>query len=177
MKGIIFTEFIEMVESKFGLEVMDEVLNKSNLASGGVYTSIGTYDHAEMVELVSHLSAITKIEVVQLLEVFGEYLFTIFVKSYPHFFEGIGDSFSFLEQIEAYIHPEVLKIYPEAELPHFNISRQGNTLHMVYKSKRKMAPFAYGLIKGCLNHFNEPAQVDMKPLAEDGSIVEFTISK
>ncbi len=30
MKGIIFTEFMELVESKFGLEVLDQVLELSD---------------------------------------------------------------------------------------------------------------------------------------------------
>ncbi|GAL28660.1 guanylate cyclase-related protein [Vibrio variabilis] len=29
MKGIIFTEFMELVEEKFGLDVLDEVLEMS----------------------------------------------------------------------------------------------------------------------------------------------------
>ncbi|MEF1306773.1 guanylate cyclase, partial [Vibrio owensii] len=29
MKGIIFTEFMELVEDKFGLEVLDQVLDLS----------------------------------------------------------------------------------------------------------------------------------------------------
>ncbi len=31
MKGIVFTEFLELVEHKFGLEVVDEIIEKSNL--------------------------------------------------------------------------------------------------------------------------------------------------
>ncbi|MCV6038781.1 heme NO-binding domain-containing protein, partial [Escherichia coli] len=30
MKGIIFTEFMELVEEKFGLDVLDQVLDLSN---------------------------------------------------------------------------------------------------------------------------------------------------
>lgn len=36
MKGIIFTEFMELVEEKFGLDVLDQVLDLSN--DEGVYT-------------------------------------------------------------------------------------------------------------------------------------------
>ena len=41
MKGIIFTEFIEMVEDKFGFEVADNIITNSNLPSGGAYTAVG----------------------------------------------------------------------------------------------------------------------------------------
>ena len=56
MKGIVFAEFIELVEDKFGFEIADEIIEESNLPSGGSYTSVGTYDHREMLELVTHLS-------------------------------------------------------------------------------------------------------------------------
>ncbi|MGF1754528.1 heme NO-binding domain-containing protein, partial [Vibrio makurazakiensis] len=49
MKGIIFTEFLELVEQKFGLDMLNEVLKLSG--DGGVYTSVGSYDHRKLVIL------------------------------------------------------------------------------------------------------------------------------
>ena len=54
MKGLVFTEFLEMVESKFGLEVVDNIIEHSELPSGGVYTSVGTYDFNEMLSLITN---------------------------------------------------------------------------------------------------------------------------
>ena len=56
MKGMIFTEFLEMVESKFGLETVDTTIENSDLPSEGIYTSVGTYDFNEMVSLIAGLS-------------------------------------------------------------------------------------------------------------------------
>ena len=44
MKGVIFTEFLELVEKKFGLAMVDKIIGQSNLASEGIYTSVGTYE-------------------------------------------------------------------------------------------------------------------------------------
>ena len=33
MKGIVFTEFLDMVEATFGLEVVDSIIENSNLQS------------------------------------------------------------------------------------------------------------------------------------------------
>ena len=60
MKGIIFTEFLEMVEEKFGYEVVDEIISKSELKSNGIYTSVGTYAREEMMVLVDHLHLKTR---------------------------------------------------------------------------------------------------------------------
>ena len=43
MKGIVFTEFLEMVEEKYGLEMVDDIIENANLQSHGAYTSVGTY--------------------------------------------------------------------------------------------------------------------------------------
>ena len=53
VKGIIFTAFIEMVESTFYLEMADDIIVASDLPSGGRYSGVGTYDHAEIIQLVS----------------------------------------------------------------------------------------------------------------------------
>jgi hypothetical protein len=53
MKGIVFTEFIEMVEQRFGYEIVDELLTETELPSGGAYTAIGTYSHHEIVAIGS----------------------------------------------------------------------------------------------------------------------------
>ena len=63
MKGIIFREFLEMVEEQFGYKTVDTIIENSNLASKGIYTSVGTYPHQEMFSLVKELSALTNISV------------------------------------------------------------------------------------------------------------------
>ncbi len=52
MKGIVFTEFLEMVEEKFSPELADRIVEEAELPSGGVYTTVGTYNHGEMIKLV-----------------------------------------------------------------------------------------------------------------------------
>ena len=83
MKGIVFTEFLEMVESKFGLEIVDEIIENSELPSEGVYTSVGTYEFNEMVSLITQLSSKVNISVDDLLYTFGIYLFDSLGKAHP----------------------------------------------------------------------------------------------
>src|SRR6266540_2882152 len=126
MKGMIFTEFLEMVEDHFSPEVADRIIEACHLPSGGAYTAVGTYDHHEMVQLVTELSRESGIAVPALLHLFGKHLFGRFVANYPQFFEGIDSAFDFLEKIHSYIHVEVRKLYPDAELPSFEcISEPG----------------------------------------------------
>ena len=179
MKGIVFTEFLEMVEEKFSDDMVDDIIDDADLASGGVYTSVGTYPHSEMVSLVVALSQHSGIEVPVLVKTFGQHLFGRFSVLYPRFFpEGQG-AFSFLESIENHIHVEVKKLYPDAQLPTFDTRREGdNTLIMLYQSKHPFATLAEGLIEGCLAHFSVDATVTGHDLSEGaGTKVEFHIER
>lgn len=178
MKGIVFTEFLEMVENAYGFEVADNIVNNSQLESGGVYSAVGTYNHSEMVQLVTNLSQEVETPIEDLLGVYGNYFFKILMASYPQFFEGVKSAYQFLSGIESYIHVEVLKLYPDAELPHFEIeSPNDNTLIMTYHSERKLHAFAEGLINGCIEHFKEEIKVSKALVKEDGSVVKFTLIK
>jgi len=178
MKGIVFTEFLDMVERKFGMIVADKIVSNSTLASEGVYTSVGTYEHAEMVQLVTQLSNETKLPIKDLLLVYGEHFFKVLADSYPSFFKGVPNAFSFLSSIENYIHVEVLKLYPDAELPRFDIVEvDENTLEMTYYSERKMAAFARGLLNSSIKFFNEDISIESEDLSGDGGKVKFILIK
>src|SRR5438445_13808374 len=119
MKGVVFTEFLEMVEERFSAEIADRIIEAADLPSGGAYTAVGTYDHHELLRIVSELSGVTQLPVAQLVRAFGKHLFARFVCLYPQFFEGAGNAFAFLLKIEDHIHVEVRKLYSDAELPRF----------------------------------------------------------
>lgn len=178
MKGIVFSEFMEMVESAHGYDMVDKIILDANPPSGGAYTAIGTYPHSEMVSLIVSLSKQTDTPVPDLLHAFGRYLFATFVKNYPLFFEKPKTAFEFFDSIEEYIHVEVLKLYPDAQLPTFETQfKTEKQLHLVYESERKMAMFALGLLEKGLEHYKEDATIEMKQLVDDGSKVLFIISK
>ncbi|MEQ8238758.1 MAG: heme NO-binding domain-containing protein [Cyclobacteriaceae bacterium] len=177
MKGIVFTEYLEFVENQFGYEMVDQLLNEVSVPSGGNYTAVGSYDFSEMVQLLMKTSQLSQSPPDKLLYRFGLHVMPVFRKGYPIFFEGQTDAFDFLETLEDKIHPQVLVLYPDAELPRFDIQRINNVLIMDYKSSRSMGDFALGLIHGCLEIFGEKANVSQEKLVEDGSYVRFTITR
>jgi hypothetical protein len=73
--------------------------------------------------------------------------------------------------VDSYIHKEVMKLYPNAELPSFVTERASeNELIMIYSSKREMSDFAHGLILGCLKNFNEKAEIEIEKISESNVI-------
>lgn len=179
MKGIVFTEFLEMVETTFSDETADRIIDASDLPSGGVYTSLGTYDHAEMLELVTHLSRETDIPVPELVYAFGRYLFRQFTVSHSHMLADVTDTFSLLERIEGYIHVEVRKLYDGAQLPHFRHERPSpQELTLYYRSERPFAVLAHGLIAESIEHFGEPIDLSMEDLSDGaGTAAKFVLTQ
>lgn len=180
MKGLIFTEFLEMVENRFSPDVVDDIITASRVASGGAYTSVGTYSHSEMLALVENLASVSQTSVPILVKAFGHYLFGRFVKLYPSFFNNMYDAFDFLTLLEHHVHTEVRKLYPDAELPTFTIqpSQDKSTLTMIYRSKRPFAALAEGLIEGCLEYFHEQADISMIDRSgADMTEIEFHITR
>ena len=177
MKGIVFTEFLELVEAKFGLEIVNQIIEGCELETDGVYTSVGTYSHKDMFKMVGKLSELKDIPVPALLEIYGEYFFDTLCNGYPQFMDQ-PNAFTFLQSIDSYIHPEVLKLYPEAELPTFNAKINGeNEMTLLYRSSRKMSDFAVGLIKGASNYFNEKVSIEKVTEENDGEAVLINIKK
>lgn len=178
MKGIVFTEFLELVEDKFGLEMVDKIISASELESNGIYTSIGTYSFSEMLQLLQHLSANTGISIDNLLLVYAEHFFSVIETSYPGLLATYKDPIEMISSIENHIHIEVRKIYPDAELPVFILEEKTeNTLTLVYKSSRAMHHFGLGLMNKTFEHFNSTAEIVLEKIKEDGTEVRFVITK
>ena len=175
MKGLVFTEFLQMVEDKFSADMVDDIIDDANLPSGGAYTAVGSYDHTELVAMVVALSKRTAIPVPLLVRAFGEYIFTVFAKRFTIFFEGVTDSLTFLESVENIIHPEVLKLYPDATLPTFDCIREGDSLEMTYRSECHFSDLAEGLMIGCGHFFGDPLTITREELTNGDT--KFTIIK
>tara|TARA_B100001059_G_scaffold122810_1_gene122728 strand:+ start:1893 stop:2435 length:543 start_codon:yes stop_codon:yes gene_type:complete len=178
MKGIVFTEFLELVENKFGLEMVDTIILNSNLKSNGVYTSVGTYSFSEMLQLLTHLSEKTGISIDDLLLIYAEHFFEVLKNNYPELLNAYTDPMEMISSIENHIHVEVKKIYPDAELPSFEIKEKtANSLIMIYTSSRAMHHFGLGLMKKTFEYFNVSSEIKLKKLNPQGTRVEFNISK
>ena len=110
MKGMVFTEFLDMVELKFSADMVEALALRSGVP-------VPTLVHA-----------------------FGPHFFWRLYALYPDCFSGIPSALDFLEGIETVIHTEVRKLYPDAQLPEFDCVRTASGLDMVYSSPRHDLP-------------------------------------
>lgn len=176
MKGVVFVELLTMAEVAFGEDVVDQVIDKAELASGGSYTAVGNYPCEELVRIVDAFSAHSGISGDQLQRKFGHWMMTFFGKQYPDFFSGKSTSFEMLEAVDGEIHVEVRKLYPDAELPRFETVRTSEgRLEMVYTSPRPLVSFCHGLIEACVETFDEQAEITFAATPDKDGSTTFTI--
>ena len=177
MKGVVFTEFLNMVSMEFSMEIVDHMIDDANLPSKGAYTSVGTYSHMEMNSLLVALSNRVGIKVPDLLKSYGRHLFKRLHADFPDFVVASQDSFGFLASIEDVVHTEVKKLYPEAQLPSFEFEFSlPDRMNLTYRSPRCLGDVAEGLMIGCFNHFGETIDV-VRTDFDSGRTVKFHLSR
>lgn len=179
MKGMIFTEFLDMVDEQFGLQVKHQIIRAARLGNDGAYTSVGNYQYEELLRLAESLSVASGKPLPDLLVAFGERIFDYFTLHYGHFFKASGGCFDFLGRIESYIHVEVRKLYQDAQLPMFRYPQHdAQQLIMEYQSPRPLAAFAEGLVRASIRHFGEPISLAVEDLSGGrGTQARFTLTR
>jgi hypothetical protein len=160
MKGMVFTMLEDMVVQQLGMDTWEKVLDRTELDSQGVYTSVATYPDEEFLALVKAVSEVGQIPIEKLIQEFGVFMFPSLAKKFPIFVGHEMTLKEFLKSIESVIHVEVRKLYPEAGLPTFKYEEPSeNQLVMIYSSPRKLCFLAIGLIHGAAHHFQTPIQI------------------
>lgn len=177
MKGLIFTELLEMVETKYGLETLEYIIDKSNLKSNGVYTSIGNYDYLELKSLLQNLSETTDIPLDDLLKVYGNFFFENATKnSADNVLDKFPNSISLLSLIGKFIKTDSQKLYPDAITPRLDVvERTKNKLILHYASPHCLHAFLYGFMEKTFEYYKEKAKISYELLKQDGSEVRFQI--
>ncbi|MFC7418421.1 heme NO-binding domain-containing protein [Iodobacter arcticus] len=178
MKGLVFNEFINFVESEQGIVAVDEMISVANPASGGAYTAAGYYDFQELIAMVVALSTRCGTPVPDLVRGFGQHLFGKLVAQRSELLRAMPDVYTFLESIEGQIHVEVRRIYPDADLPKLETERRADgSLRLRYRSRRHLADLAEGMIAGCVTHYGGKTKVSRTDFADEGEmqVAEFIV--
>lgn len=180
MKGIVFNEFFALVDEAFGAEMTETIISDAELPNDGAYTGVGNYDAAEIVRLVKCLHAETNIPIAELLKTFGKHLLDSFRVGHAAYFHACSDTFEFISSVEEQIHVDVRKLYPDAELPRLQAEQlSDDQLSLIYRSSRRMADLAEGLIWGAINYYGETIDVNRVEMPDvDGEqCAKFTLSR
>jgi len=160
MLGLVFTEFVELVEDKFSPEVADAVLDAVAAPHGGAYTAVGYYPHEELGAMVGALSRQTGVAAPDLVRSFGGHLLHRFAAAHGDMFRRHDNLFDFVASVHDEIHVEVRKLYDNAALPSFKVlSRDERVLRLLYQSPRAMEQLAQGMLEQAAVHYGEPCAI------------------
>ncbi len=169
MKGAVFIALNDMIETQYGIETWDELLEEVNPENNGIYTAVEDYPDEDVVKFVLAISDKLGLPSSDVTRIFGEYLFADLNGKHPIFSKISEDLFSFLESIESVIHKEVRKLFDNPNLPTLSTSREENALVMKYVSPRKLCYLAEGLIFGAANYYGESIYIEHDTCMHKGS--------
>ncbi len=156
MKGMVFLAVNDLVESQFGIQAWEEILNQVSPECGGIYTSTEDYPDEDVVKYVLAISEKLGVDPTDVTRTFGTFLFGELNKKYDIFTKVSPGLFEFLSSIENVIHKEVRKLYHNPSLPTVECQVINDMdLRMRYVSPRKLCFLAEGLILGAAEHYGD----------------------
>lgn len=175
MKGLIFSELIRFMEETQSPLFAEQVIAAADLPNDAAFSRIGVYPTAYALKLVVAASEISGAPASALSEAFGKYLFARFTVLYPDILSSYTSAESLLEHVRAHIHQDVKVLYPDATPPEVTAHKQDGQFMIEYRSHRPLAHIAFGLMQGCLDHFDDPRAIEWVQCSEKGDAATFRI--
>ena len=159
MHGIIFWELKKYVDTKFGGDTWQRLLQEAGLGSR-IYTTLQEYPDEEAVAIVGAASRATGQEASAILEDFGEFIVPDLVSMFKAMIKPEWKTLDLIENTEEVIHKAVRVQNPGAKPPRLQCSRpSANEVVINYASPRKMCAVARGIAKGVAKHYNEEVTI------------------
>lgn len=169
MKGVIFNATQEAVIELFDEDTWDDLLDAAGV--DGVYSSVGTYEDADLLAIVGAAVETTGMSTDDVLIAVGRKALPYLADRVPSLIGECTTSFEMLGLIHDVIHVEVMKLYDDAQPPQFSYSDLPNGgMRMGYRSPRMLDALAEGLIHGVGDRFGETLDVVRHPATSDGEV-------
>ena len=166
MKGVLFNVVEDVVTEAMSADAWDDIVERADV--GGAYTSLGSYPEEELGRLVAATARHADLSENDTLRLTGRLGFKHLVKRAPQLMYGLDDWRAVLKSLDEIIHPEVRKIYPDADVPGFDATDDGDSLVMTYTSRRGLCALADGLIVGTGEWFDTALAVVHESCVHDG---------
>jgi hypothetical protein len=173
MKGVIFNIVQEVIEDLYDSDTWDDLLDAADL--DGAYTALGDYADGELLAIVAAATSATGMSADEVLRVVGHHALPRLAARVPESMSDADDAFAFIRSVNDIIHPEVLKIYPQAVPPVFEFEDHPDGLLVRYFSARNLPALAEGLLSGVSQLFDVQVRVERRA-ADDGTGVPFLVT-
>ncbi|WP_075187225.1 heme NO-binding domain-containing protein [Teredinibacter haidensis] len=170
MKGAVFIALNDMIETEYGINAWESILDKVKPESEGIYASASSYRDEEVVDLVVAIAEYLGADPHLVTRKFGHYLFSQLNSKFPIFTSLHTQYFNFLSSIEGVIHKEVRKLYQDAALPSIRCDQLNDShIQMHYSSPRKLCFLAEGLVSGAAEHYGVNVDINQQQCVHKGA--------
>lgn len=169
MKGVVFNILEEMVETNYGMEVWNDILDEAKQTEG-IFIAGQSYADETLFKFVEIICEKLEQPTGVVVQAFGEFMFDGLVQRHKVLMENMTELDSFLKSIDSIIHVEVGKLYVDPNLPTIEcFDHDSGKMTMRYRSPRKLCPLAEGLIRGAAVHFGKKINVEHKTCMHKGA--------
>ena len=160
MKGVVFNLLEVLVRREFGDEEWPRVARDAEVDSS--FTEAGNYPDASLRRLIVEVGKRARKTPGEALQWFGRHSMPLLHTMYPGFFDKQNSARDFVLTLNDIIHPEVRRLYPDADVPWFDFdTRCGpNELILGYQSPRKLCLLAHGFVEGAADYYGETVDVE-----------------
>lgn len=171
MYGLVNKAIEDMVCSRFGEDIWEEIKQKADLDID-VFISMDAYPDDVTHKLVRAASQVLGLSAEELLKAFGEYWVLYTAKEgYGEMLEMAGDNLpEFLQNLDN-LHARVGLSFQHLKPPSFQCTdRHEDSLHLHYHSTRVgLAPMVMGLIKGLGERFKTEINITQTSSRDKGA--------
>jgi hypothetical protein len=158
VKGVVFNIVEDVVDETLPANAWDDAVESAGVR--GAYTSLGSYPDEDLVRVVGALSDATGLPTPDVLRHAGRHGFAHLASRHPDLLDGLDDLPALLTHLDDVIHPEVHKLYPDAQTPTFRAEQpDDDTVELHYESQRQLCALAEGLIAGAADHYDTTVEI------------------
>ncbi len=160
MKGTVVATWMDTAQKLWDGTAVQESCREAGWAPGRIFTPLEDVPDSEIRTFVDALARHTGQTPDDVWYEVGRDNVLTFAAVYPSFFEG-KNIYTFLASIYN-VHVEIVKKIPGANPPLLKVTPLSeHEAELLYKSKRSLIPYFRGLLKGAIDYFKEPVEVNV----------------
>ncbi|MCG6138814.1 MAG: heme NO-binding domain-containing protein [Nostoc sp. LLA-1] len=171
MYGLVNKAIHDMICSRFGVEIWQEIKQKAEV-DADVFLSMEGYPDDITHRLVKAASVVLNLSPSAIMQAFGEFWVQYTSEEgYGEMMDMSGDTLpEFLEHLDN-LHARVGVSFPQLQPPSFECSDvEEDTLSLHYRSDREgLAPMVLGLVKGLGTRFDTEVEITHTQSRDDGA--------
>lgn len=176
MKGTVVSSWVESCRILFGDEIVNQALTANGLSKEVMFTPLEDVKDSTALGIVDYVGSLTGKNHEEIWGIMGEQNIRTFSKIYQGFFHH-ESAYQFLKSMND-VHKIVMKRFKGAVPPILDITPvSSHQILFIYRSKRGMYHYLFGLIKGVADYFREKIEIEIVNQRLDETILKLTFEK